>query len=284
MNVRGKTGSVAVIIVTHNSERFIYKAWESLEKQTKKADKIVIVDSGSKDKQYLAPFGQKENGRLILAGDDIGFCKGNNIGYQALAPEYDYILLLNPDAFLFPDFIEKAVSFMEEESNKKCGAVSGTLLGYDIDQDKPTGRYDSTGIFRSLWGSYGDRGQGKRVGESSLNGVEEVPAICGALMFLRAEALAGLGQKREIFDESFFMYKEDIDLSFRLRRKGWSILFNPKLSAYHCRGWNPDRSKMPRQFRLCSAVNEMRINWRMRSPLGVAYSSCKYLFVKMLDL
>lgn len=284
MNVPGKNGSVAVIIVTHNSERFICKAWESLERQTKKADKIVIVDSGSKDKQYLAPLGKKEGVRIIFAGDDIGFCKGNNIGYQALSSAYDFILLLNPDAFLFPDFIEKAVSFMEEKVNKECGALSGTLFGYDILEDKPTNRYDSTGIFRSLWGSYGDRNQGKRVDEGSFNAVEEVPAICGALMFLRAEALTGLGKKREIFDETFFMYKEDIDLSFRLRKKGWSILFNPALSAYHCRGWSSDRRKMPRQFRLCSARNEMTINWRLRSPLGVAYSSCKYLAVKILDL
>lgn len=279
---RGST--VAVIIVTHNSEKFLFKALKSLEEQTKKPDRIVLVDSGSHDRGYLAPFASMDKTELIFAGNDIGFCKGNNIGYQALKSPYDYVLLLNPDAFLFPDFIEKATHFMEEAKNGRCGALTGTLFGYDISQDQPSGRYDSTGIIRTFWGGYRDRNQGEKVEVSPSGDAEEVPAICGALMFLRDKALKDLGEGRAIFDESFFMYKEDVDLSFRLRKKGWSILYHPALSAYHCRGWNPDRRKMPRSFRLLSARNELRINWRLLSPLGVAYSGCKYLAVKFLDM
>lgn len=102
-------------------------------------------------------------------------------------------------------------------------------------------------------------------------------------MLCRKKALDEvLLQGGAIFDPSFYMYKEDIDLSLRLRRKGWSLMYVPSLVAYHCRGWKKERKDVPKAYRLLSARNEMRLYARSGSPY-VIYSALKYAAVKLLN-
>lgn len=275
--------SCSVIIVTHNSQQHLPIAMDCLKKQTRRADNIVIVDSGSTNLDYLEQY--KQEAILVSAKGDIGFCKGNNIGWSKVSHCSDYSFLLNPDAFLTPDYLEKAIAFMEHPHNQRCAALTGTTLGYDIHLDKPTGKYDTTGIFPLWYGGWHERGQGLPFQSGLYAHPEEIPAICGAVFFARNKALQEvLIRGNEILDNNFYMYKEDIDLSLRLRNKGWKLIFNPDLLAYHCRGWNPDRSKMPRKMRLCSAYNELRINARRLSLLGILYSGLKYTAVKTLNI
>lgn len=275
----------SVIIVTHNSEKHIPKAMECLRKQTRPADKIVIVDSGSTNPEYLAVYKDNPDVILVLAKGDVGFCKGNNIGWNKISNDSDYVFLLNPDAFITPDYLQKAIAFMENPRNKRCAALTGTTIGYDILADKTTGKYDSTGIFSKWYGGWYERGQGAAFQESLFAKQENIPAICGAIFFCRSKALQEvLIRNTEILDNTFYMYKEDIDLSLRLRKKGWTLAFVPDLVAYHCRGWNPDRKKMPRKMRLCSAKNEFYINSRRLHPMGMVYSGLKYTAVKFLDM
>lgn len=274
----------SVIIKTHNSERYLAKAVASLKSQTRLPDQIIIVDSASKHPEYLKPFQQDPRIKVIVERADIGFCRGNNLGVDYAIKQSDFILFLNPDAFLTPTFIEQALRVMNESANQDVAILTGALLGYDIEADQPTGRYDSTGVFRKWYGQWYDRYQGLATSQIHLQSTEEVPAICGALMFCRTQALKKvLLRDREVFDNTFYMYKEDIDLSLRLKKAGWRLLFDPRLAAYHCRGWNADRTKMPRQYRLYSAKNELRIHMRYPSPC-VVYSLAKYLSVRFLNL
>lgn len=265
---------ITVIIVTHDSELFIEKCVHAIPKDIP----IIIVDSGSKDLSYLDAF--KPRCQVMIGGKEIGFCKANNIGYQALNQTCEYLLFLNPDAFLTPTWIEQALQVME--NYPQCGALGGTLEGYDITTNQPSGRYDSTGIFRTLYGRWYDRYQGKPI-KHHLKDIEEVPALCAALLLCRKEALENvLIRGREVFDESFYMYKEDIDLSLRLKQAGWQILLDPSLHAYHCRGWKK-RSAIPRHLRLCSACNELKIHLRERSFCTI-YSLIKYLCVFLFNI
>jgi N-acetylglucosaminyl-diphospho-decaprenol L-rhamnosyltransferase len=275
----------AIIIVTHNSERHLYKAMECISQQTRPPQKIIIVDSGSRSLAYLYRMQAQSDAELVCMEGDIGFCRGNNIGMRSLPPQTDYVFLLNPDAFLPPCFLEKAIAFMEDPANAQCGALTGTLLGYDMDADKPAGTFDSTGIFRTWYGRWYDRDQGKTYEASAARTLEHIPAICGAAFFCRKKAIDQvLIRGSELFDSRFYMYKEDIDLSLRLRRKGWNLAFVPDLHIYHCRGWKRDRSQMPRQLRLISAKNEIRIQARLKEPVPLLYSLLKYTAVKILDM
>lgn len=277
--------NVAVIMVTHNSARYLEKAMECLQKQTLFPRQIIIIDSGSYDTEYLFRYNQHENITLMLSKRNIGFCQANNLGMTLVNSECNYILFLNPDTFLSPTFIEGAFAFMEDPNNKRCGALTGTLLGYDIDSGTPTGRYDSTGIFHTWYGNWFDRAQGQECSTQAFTTQENVPAICGALMFCRKSALESiLINEKEVFDNKFGMYKEDIDLSCRLRKAKWLLTHCPHLSAYHCRGWNRNRALVPHHLRVLSARNELRLHMRLKSPIKTLYSFAKYSVVNWLDV
>lgn len=270
------------ILVTHNSALHLAKNMECLSCQTVPAKRIVIVDSGSSDLTYLDPYRQDPRVVIREAKEDIGFCCGNNLALRDVPEDSPYLLFLNPDAFLSSTFSAQAIERMERPECADVAMLTGPLLGYDIAKDQPTGKYDSTGIFSTWYGRWYDRDQGCPVRQGLV--LETLPAICGALMFCRREALEQvyLGE-HELFDSSFYMYKEDIDLSLRLRAKGWRLLLDPELTAYHCRGWHRDRRQVSRRFRLLSARNELKIHLR-RNPLKALYSLAKWCGVYAWDL
>lgn len=273
-----------VIIVTHNSEEFIHKAVSCLKRQTMPPSEIVIVDSGSASTEYLNKYQNKTGITLVLEDKDIGFCAGNNLGVQKATGEAKYLLFLNPDAFLTPNFIEWATQYLEQSEHLRVGAIGGTLLGYDHLKEQPTSLYDSTGIFSTWYGKWYDRDQEVSYDPFKYSKEEEVPALCAAALFCRFEALKSVARKGEIFNSKFFMYKEDIELALRLKRKGWRVEFVPQLTAYHCRGWASDRKKMSRKFRLLSAKNELKVQLRSFSPIGSVYSLVKYFLVKCFNI
>lgn len=274
----------SIIIVTHNSELYIEKAIESLQAQTAPPSQVLIVDSGSANSSYLEKYAALENTEILLEKKDVGFCRANNLAMKKVPAAIKYVLFLNPDAILEPDFLQKAVEYMENPINSRVGAITGTILGYDIQANQPTGRYDSTGIFHTWYGRWYDRGQGELCNPQLYRQEESIPAICGAVYFSRKNALESIWLRdQEVFDNTFYMYKDDIDLSLRLRKDGWEIKFIPTLKAYHCRGWSPNRKKMPKKSRLFSAKNELRIHLRTRSPVPIGYSLCKYAAVTLFD-
>lgn len=275
----------AIIIVTNNSEKHITKTMECINRQTLPPEKVIIVDTGSEDPSYLNCFKTQKGVEIIVAEKGIGFCKGNNIGMEHLPIRCDYVFFLNPDAFLSSGFIHQAITFMESPRNKQVGAISGTILGFDINKDKPTGMYDSTGIFRKWYGKWYDRDQRSPYSPGKYPSQESVPALCGAVMFCRKRALDQIRIRgKEIFDNRFYMYKEDIDLSLRLSEKGWKVAYVPNLVAYHCRGWNRNRKEMPKKMRLASARNELKIQWKTKSPIPILYSLLKLTAVTLFDL
>ncbi len=275
----------SVIIVTYNSQKYLPEAIQCLKQQTLPPHEVIIADTGSKDNDYLDRYVKHPKFKVVFAEKEAGFCKGNNLGLNHVDAQSDFVFLLNPDAFLTPEFLEKAVGFMLQPENSRCGALTGTVLGYDISFGAPTGKYDTTGVFKTWYGRWYDRDQGKQHQAGHYRGDEEVPALCGAVFFCRKKALDEvLINGKEIFDPAFYMYKEDIDLSLRLKRKNWKLMYVPDLIAYHCRGWDSDRKKMSRKARLSSARNELTINFRSISPFGIIYSCAKYYAVRFLDI
>jgi GT2 family glycosyltransferase len=274
--------TVAIIIVTYASERVLGMCLDPLQAQTRRPDLVVVVDNDSPDPAYLDSVPRRSPFRVVRERRNSGFCGGNNTGY-ALARDHKYVLFLNPDAFLSARFIEDALAWMELPQNADVGCVTGTLLGFDVASRAPTGKIDSTGIFQTRYGKWYDREQGSPWDAAAPRAdSESVPAACGALMFCRTAALeqVALG-KAEPFDSRFFMYKEDIDLSLRLRSGGWRIVYRPGLLCYHGRGWQ-DRASTTYRARYLSARNELRVCRRHRLP-ALPYSLAKYLFVVLLE-
>lgn len=267
---------VSVIIVTHNSAQVLPRCLEALDRQTMPVESIVIVDCGSTDTTYLERL-QNKNGLVLLKTDNIGFGRANNLGLASIKQLSGMILFLNPDTFVYSDSIARASHILQ--NNDRTGAVTGKMLGFDPILGKPTDMLDSTGIFRKWYGRWYDRGQGES-DTGRYDSASVIPAACGAFLFCRAEALMSLAG-RGTFDEDFFLYKEDIELSLRLRQRGWQIIYDPALRAYHCRGWQKDRQQVPHSLRRMAAWNEVLLYRKHPSPY-IIWAVLKYLLVKYL--
>jgi N-acetylglucosaminyl-diphospho-decaprenol L-rhamnosyltransferase len=282
MIIGSTTKCIAVVIVTHNSDLFFSHCWTALERQSHRPDQVVIVDSGSKDSEYLKLTNLSKIKSIVVMEPNVGFSVGCNIGWN-LSREYDYVLFLNPDAFLTPDFIERALRYMEENVNKKVGMLTGTLLSYDIRLDRPTGLVDSTGVMHTWYGQSIDRDQGKSlVALKKYDCPNPIPAICGAVLLGRKTTLDAIAKASTLFDPDYFMYKEDIDLSWKADRAGWTLIHHPGLTAYHCRGWK-GRHSVSRKMRLLSARNDIKLFVKFHSPYLI-YALIKYGLVWAFDV
>jgi len=272
---------ITAIIVTHNSAAVIQKAVAALALQKQVIKQLVLVDSGSTDTAYLnaavASLSQSDVVVTRLNVENVGFAKGNNLGIAAASTATSHFLFVNPDCFLAPDWLEKALVYSAAHPQ---AVISSPLYGYDIKADSPSGLWDSQGITHTrLLGRWYDIGQGKPITETQTAAVK---ALCGALMLVPAAAVHCLSkQPGGFFDENFYMYKEDIDTSLRLSRAGYTLTILPDLIAHHCRGWQPDRQKMARWARLRSAENNLRLLRKHPAlfPYGLFYS-LQYLLVR----
>lgn len=268
---------VAAIVVSYNSEATIERCLQGLDAQDYPLDTIILVDSGSSDLNYLQAAAQKHFVQLVLS-ENVGFSKANNLGLTNIPQDIDFVLFVNPDLFLEPDFVIKALRIFKNEP--LTGMLSGKLLGYDMEQDKPSGRIDSTGILRKWYGRWYDRGQGEP-DNRQYEHPESMPALCGALLFCRNAAFKSLAGP--VFDPDFFLYKEDIELGLRMRKSGWKLLYHPGLTGYHCRGWQNERGLMPYELRLMAAKSEILLYKKHPSPY-VLWALLKYFLVRVFRL
>lgn len=221
--------TVSVVVVTHNSEIYIKKCIAALESQTRIPDQIVVVDSGSSDSSYLNFLHEKPH-CLIKQVANIGYGAANNIGLAIVGKESEFVLIINPDTILEKNFIDQALELAA--AHRDCAIITGIMSGYDIKKEQPTEKIDSTGIFRKWYGRWWDRGQGEDEGSYFVPAAGTVPAVCGALMFCRMSLIAA--ELPKLFVEHYFMYKEDIELSLRIRKGGGKLFYSPMLKAFHC--------------------------------------------------
>jgi N-acetylglucosaminyl-diphospho-decaprenol L-rhamnosyltransferase len=279
MNVNRDTmAATAVIIVTHDSATVLESCLASLAGQSVPPDVVCIVDSGSGDTSYLRAAEKMDRVEVLHYPENIGFAAGNNAGFRRVGRGAEYVLFVNPDTFLDQEGIRLASETMRE--NAGMGILTGRLLGYDVAGRQATGRIDSTGIFRKWYGRWFDRGLGE-VDSGQYSLPEDIPAACGALMFCRKKALEEVMlPDQAVFDPAFFLYKEDIELSLRLRKAGWRISYDPRIKGFHGRGWQRDRRRMSPGLRRMAARNELLLYRRHPSPYFIwALAKCVLVYL-----
>lgn len=227
---------VSIILLNFNSlkyqngQSFLKKNMECLQKQTYRDLEIIVVDNASTDgsPEYIEK--NYPQVKLIKNQKNLGFSAGNNIGIKNSCGEY--VLILNQDVFLEPDYIQKIVEFLDK--NTKAGGAMGKLLRYDSLKQEKTKMIDSLGIKIYKSGRAVERGELEE-DRGQYNSNSEVFGISGAASIFRRSALEDSKINDEYFDEDFFMYKEDVDLSWRLRLFGWSLWALPSAIGYHAR-------------------------------------------------
>lgn len=245
---------------------------QSVMAQTYSPVTTMIVDNGSADTTVRWLASEYPQVHLLRNSRNLGFCRGHN---QALRiTNSPYVLCLNQDIVLTPNWIAAAVDMIEQRPD--VGAVGGKLLRYSYSDEElksvvRSGIIDSAGlqIFRSR--HVLDRGSGEQ-DTSQYDRAEPVFGLNGACVLYRRSALESIRWRDEYLDEDFFAYKDDIDVARRLLRMNWVNWFDGQLVAYH-----------HRSIRGQSTTGNLNIakNFRRRDGFNARYSYRNHWLVAM---
>lgn len=208
---------------------------DAVSKQTYAPMTVMVVDNASLDGTVNWIQEHFPSIHLLRNTRNVGFSRGHN---QAIRlSDAPYVLVLNPDVILDPEWVGRAVAFMEDHPD--YGAFGGKTRRYSYSHDelKET-RFsdiiDSTGLHVSRSRHIIDIGSGMVDGEG-FDHAHDVFGLSGSCVFFRRQALESARFRDEFFDEDFFAYKEDADLAWRLQRLGWKSRYEPGALAYHHR-------------------------------------------------
>jgi len=219
---------VAVNLVTFNSANDIAACLESLGTQTFRDFRIHVLDNASSDDTIKALSGFDLD--LIRSQTNTGFARAHNDLIRSYPAEF--VLVLNPDAILKPEFLQRIVAALEVRPD--AASATGKLLRLD-------GRtLDSTGIVMLRSQRHLDRGA-DQTDQGQFDKPEEVFGPSGAAALYRYSALQDVAFDGQFFDEDFFAYREDADLAWRFRLMGWTSIYVPAAVALHRRRVTPER-------------------------------------------
>lgn len=274
---------LSVVILTFNSQSFISDCIKSLiaskgisfdsKPKSKYLGEIIVVDNASRDGTCEEIVSKFPFVKLLKNRSNDGFAKGNNIGLKIAKGRYS--LLLNADSFVEKDTLEKMIDFMD--NNPKVGIstcfvelVKTKEIDWASHRGFPTPwasltfflglekLFPKVKFFSSYHQTYKD-----------LKTTHEIDSPVGAFYLIRAEVLKNIG----LLDEDYFMYAEDLDLSFRAKEKGWKVMYVPDVKVYHYKG-------MSSGLKAHSANEASATNEEREKAFNAFYDTMKLFYAK----
>jgi GT2 family glycosyltransferase len=238
--------TLAIVIVSYNARSELNRCLESIASQIDQLPTtIVVVDNGSHDETATMLGAQWPGVRVIEAGDNIGFARGNNLGIKAT--ESEYVLLLNPDTILSSDAISVLVRGLA--THPEAAAAGPRLVDANGSAELSFGwaigplgelRQKIVGtLYRQRWPPVVHRV------EQWTREAGPREWVSGACLLIRRRDLEAAG----LLDERYFMYTEDVDLCVALRKRGRTILFVPEAEVVHLRGRSAERNPRTEELR-----------------------------------
>ena len=280
--------NVTVCLITYNSAWTLAACLGSLRDQTLPFHQILALDNTSSD-DSVSILKMFPNIEVTESGENTGFAAGFNRLFARATGEW--ILLLNPDARLAPDFHEKSMRILEAMTDAAIGMISPKVLRARGDALEPAEVLDSAGIRWTLLFRHVDRGSNE-----ADRGQYDDPALVfgptGAAALYRRTALEAVALDGQVLDERFFVYREDADLAFRLQWKGVRCLYSPDLAAWHERRVLPERRReLPSVLNYHSLKNRhlLRLKnltgllWVLLLPTTVFYEAFILLYCLLFE-
>ena len=249
-----------VVIVTYNAMQWAERCFDSMRKSTIKPD-VFVVDNGSTDGTQAYIQQNYPEVKFIQSKENLGFGKANNMGMQfALDNDYDYIYLLNQDAWVMPDTFEKLIEVSQK--HPEYGILSpfqmnADMKHIDVNFIKSACSWNSNAnIFNDLY-------------NQSLDEVYSVSFVMAAHWLITKNCMKKVGG----FSPSFPHYGEDVNYKERAKFCGFNVGIVPSLRVVHDRGWRID----PPEKRIYMGYISSIIN--LSSPK----TSCKVAIFRMLN-
>ena len=247
--------TLSIIIVNYNVKYFLEQCLKSVELSTKKIkNEVFIVDNNSQDGSIEMVKKKFPKYLLIQNKKNVGFSKANNQAIKKAKGKY--ILLLNPDTILEEDTLKKCINFIN--NHKKTGSLGVKMIdgnGNFLPESKRS--FPSPLVaFYKIFGLSDLFPKSKIFGKYHLsfldeNKIHEVDVLSGAFFLTKKSILNKIG----FLDEKFFMYGEDIDLSYRIKQAGYKNYYFPKTKIIHYKGESTKKASMNYVFLFYKAMS-----------------------------
>lgn len=219
---------VSVVVVNYNVRYFLEQCLLSVEKALRDIDgEIIVIDNVSEDDSCEMVKKRFPTITLIENKENVGFSKANNQGVEIAKGEY--ILVLNPDTVVGENLFQEVLPFAQER--KDLGAIGVRMIdgtGSFLPESKrglPTPK-------RSIGRMFGFSNTGYYSNYLTKDGIGKIEVLVGAFMLMRKERYLEVGG----FDEDYFMYGEDIDLSYKLTIAGYTNYYYGESTVIHYKG------------------------------------------------
>ena len=235
---------LSVIVVNYNVEYFLEQCLLSVQQAIRGIEaEVWVVDNNSVDGSVAMLRQRFPWVKLIESKENLGFSRGNNLAIRQSTGEY--VLLLNPDTVVEEDTFSKVLSFMD--AHPEAGGLGVKMIdgkGAFLPESK-RGLPTPSVAFYKIFGLSALFPKSRKFGRYHLgyldnNEIHEVEVLSGAFMLMRRSAL----DKTGLLDEDFFMYGEDIDLSYRLVQAGYKNYYFPKTRIIHYKGESTKKSSI----------------------------------------
>jgi len=229
---KGELPFVSVILVSYNSEKYFPDCLNSLKKQTYKNYNVILVDNNSSDNSIKLAKKLYPKIKIIANNINCGFAKGNNLGIKEALKNINvkYIACLNIDVEVDKDWLKELVKV--GDSNENYGSVQSLILLND-DRNK----INTSGNIIHFLG-FGYCGKYKH-DKSEEKEIREINYASGSAVLYSRKALEEIG----LFDETLFMYHEDLDLGWRFLIAGYKNVLAPKSLMYHKYSFSKNKNK-----------------------------------------
>ena len=254
--------------MNYNVRHFLELCLKSVEAAVSDiASEIIVVDNNSTDDSCEMVKSLFPNIKLIQNKENVGFSKGNNIGVKHAKGEF--ICILNPDTVVAEDSFKVLLDFAEKQNN--CGAVGCRLIdgnGRFLPESKrhiPT-PWVSVKKILGFTNSY----YASEIAEDNIGKTE---ILVGAFMLIKKDLYTSVGG----FDEDYFMYGEDIDLSYKILKAGRTNYYNGNTSIIHFKGESTKKDQIyVRRF-----YKAMQIFYQKHYNTNVLFNMLIWIWVKM---
>ena len=231
---------VTVVVLNWCAEAVTSACLDSVARLEYNGYTTLLVDNGSPDGSGEKLHAAFPEIHYLQTGSNLGYTGGNNRGIDwALGRGADYVLIVNNDAVLEPDALSHLVA-TAEKTQGKVGGVAPKILY----RDDPERIWYGGGEFSAVRGLGLHWREGQLDAPGQDHGVHDVTFMTGCCLLLSTEALREVGT----FDEAFFAYVEDADLSLRLREAGFRMVYQPKARVFHD-SLHPGEKPSPFQIR-----------------------------------
>lgn len=218
---------LTISIVNYNSGEYLTRCLDSIKLVEGEAKiKTVVIDNNSTDESLTVAKNKFKNVEFIENKQNVGFGKAHNQILKKITTEF--ILLLNPDCLLEKGVISKLLEYYDKNSD--TGVITCKIILPDGSVDLTAHRGLPT-PWASLLYFFGDNSK-YHLTNRDLKSPHEVDSISGAFFLTKKSVL----EKSGFFDEKFFLYGEDIDLSVRIHNAGFKVIYYPDVSIIHYKG------------------------------------------------